>query len=270
MLKPTLCATMLTSLIACGPVVQTSSGRDFVVRYQSASTDSLSEAVRAEASVKPTLRFPAKFGLARVGHGRLTALPADEMEIWRATTERYSGLGDFAPISPLLTAAGAGGDTARGLVDNLRLAAAKQHMDAVLVYEVGARSNRVATPFALADLSLIGTAVLPSRSLTAEGVASAVLLDVWNGYQYLTAASSVDLSRLSITLGARTREDGLRRLAVLRTVEDLVPKVEQGVLELHQRLQRLPRSPAPPASARPPLAELPQWRADPPFFQPSR
>jgi hypothetical protein len=41
-----------------------------------------------------------------------------------------------------------------------------------------------ATPLSFADLSIIGMFIVPSRHLKAEGFASALLLDVRNGYPY--------------------------------------------------------------------------------------
>ena len=118
------------------------------------------------------------------------------------------------------------------LVKTIRLGAARQHVDAVLIYEVGATSERDFTPLAFADLTIIGGAFLPTRSVKAHGVASALLLDVRNGYPYGTASAEADLSALSVTYGSDRRTEELRREAALKVVGNLVPEVDAMLGEL--------------------------------------
>ena len=66
----------------------------------------------------------------------------------------------------------------------IRLAGARQHLDAVLIYEVDATADSKNNPLSLADWTIIGAFVLPSQDVKAQGVAQAILLDVRNGYHY--------------------------------------------------------------------------------------
>lgn len=226
-------------LAACGPTVQTTSGRDYLDKYDRALARSgagpavpvangLDGAIRQAAAVEPLLTLPARFGLARIVNGRITAIPGREAELWAEFAERYARAGEFIPISPLIAEytadAVAGG--ARNAVETVRLGAARQHVDAVLLYEVGARGSNVNTVLAIADLTIIGAALLPTRRLGAEGVAQALLLDVRNGYPYGTASAQTALSEYSTSFGSSLREEDLRDRAVADVVEALIPQVD--------------------------------------------
>lgn len=65
---------------------------------------------------------------------------------------------------------------------DIRRKAARQHLDQVLIYEIGAQSHERDTPFALADVTLIGGAPLPTGQFKVAGVGQAFLVDVRNGY----------------------------------------------------------------------------------------
>jgi hypothetical protein len=242
-------------LAACTHQIQMSSGTDYLARYSEAAATGAAEAdpkpgaprtdslVRAAASVEPDLRLPARFGLARLVNGRLTAIPEAEATLWQALAERQKPFGEFVAISPLLaefTAHSVSGAATphgharnpREIVQTIRLGAARQHVDAVLIYEVGARASRESTWLALADLTLIGGAFLPTRALTATGRAEALLLGVRNGYPYGTASALVDLSALHPSWGSERRTAEMQEEAVLRVVENLVPDVESMMRDL--------------------------------------
>jgi hypothetical protein len=235
---------LLAAMAGCSHTVQTSSGADYLARYaetakageRGAAPTRVDPLVRAAASVEPDLRLPGRFGLARIVNGRLTAVPEAEAALWSGLAERYGKLGEFVPISPLLaefTARSVGdAKSPQDIVQTIRLGSARQHVDAVLVYEVGARSSREMTWLALSDLTLIGGAFLPTRSISAEGRAEALLLGVSNGYPYGAASVRTDLSSLSPTWGSAKRTDELRDSAVLEVVEKLVPEVEAVLRDL--------------------------------------
>ena len=74
------------------------------------------------------------------------------------------------PISPLIaemvtsrTCASCSDRTST--ITNIRHAAARQHLDHLLIHEIGAPSAERDTPFALADVTLIGGALLPTRKI---------------------------------------------------------------------------------------------------------
>lgn len=132
----------------------------------------------------------------------LVAVPQDEAAAWVAAKDRLGdGFGEFVPVSPMIAAMVepdfkvAPNDrvaVARHLMDTIRLAAARQHLDAVLIYEVDATVDQKTNPLRFADRTLIGGFIVPSRDVKAAGVAQAMLIDVRNGYPYGQVTSSVD------------------------------------------------------------------------------
>lgn len=254
------------TLTACSQHVQTSSGAEYLAAYTKASNDPKRKAkvvvteaaVRKAAKVEPILRFPARLGLARIEGGRLTGIPRREAALWHDLAWKNRHLGEFVPISPIIAAFTASNTKGSGyvagcnnnvwyrptnchtgtLVSAIRLGAARQHVDAVLIYEVGSNSKKENTFLAFADLTIIGGAILPTRSLKAQGVAQALLLDVRNGYPYGTASAGADLSSLSVSWGSDERQASLREKASLKVVRNLLPKVEKMFRRLWSRLRR--------------------------------
>lgn len=229
------------------PVVQrtvrrTGSGAAIVENtVQTVSTDEL---IRHAAAIEPLLRLPARIGLARIEAGRLTAIPAGETALWMALAERHAALGGFAAIDPFLADytlrtvlpqdQRALRRDATDIVTMIRLGAARQHMDAVLIYEVGSRQHRVRGIEGLSPIGLLGAAPLPAAPIEKEGVARAFLMDVRNGYPYGTASASVDLASLDRPFWSDKPEDALGIEAKTRTTRGLVPEVEKmvgGVLD---------------------------------------
>ena len=236
---------LAAAVAACSHGVQTSSGVEYLERYErdallakqdGAPTD-MDETVRKAASVEPIFSFPAKFGVACIERGQLTGIPDGEVALWTGLVEKKASLGKFVPISPLIakfTATAVLPDRERyygrsrtgDLVAMIRLGAARQHVDAVLIYEVGASGRNEDTALAFADVTIIGGAFLPTRQFDAHGVAQAMLLDVRNGYPYGTASAVADLTSYSTSWEAARRSDDLQADAELEVVENLVPEVE--------------------------------------------
>ena len=121
---------------------------------------------------------------------------------------------------PAAAVGGAADDGRRrtDVVQMIRLGAARQHVDAVLIYEVGVRSSSRSTWLSLADLTIVGGAFLPTRSLTVDGRAEALLLDVRNAYPYGTASAVADLSMLHTSWGSNLRQEQMQNEAVLQVV----------------------------------------------------
>ena len=210
----------------------------------------IDEKILKAANVEPNLIFPGRFGIARVINGQLSTIPLQEVDAWTGLAERLGGLGEFLPISPLVAELASGGERYEPnawqrpvgqTIEMIRLGAARQHVDAVLIYEVGARSSNTATPFALADLTLIGGAFLPTREITAEGRASAMFVDVLNAYPYGTATAAVDLSSYYISWGSDRRTEQKRDEAIQLVLEKLIPNVEEMMLDLKQKANAGPR-----------------------------
>jgi hypothetical protein len=211
----TISPICLLTLLLCGcdAHTQTTSGSDWLAGYPSSqgghasnASDDIDARVRQAGAIEPTLRFPAQIGIARIGQSNmqpsLVAVPQEEAAAWRAAQGRLGdSFGEFVPVSPMIAAMMepdikvAPNDrvaVARHLMDTVRLAAARQHLDAVLFYEVEATVNQRSNPLRFADWTVIGAFVVPSQDVKAAGVAQAMLIDVRNGYPYGQVTSSVD------------------------------------------------------------------------------
>lgn len=236
---------LILFLTACTHGVQTSSGVEYLERFERAASNvsgapissGPDQAIVRAAGVEPILTLPAKFGLARIEKGQLTGIPSEEVALWVELAKKKQSLGSFVPISPIIAKFTASAvllerksnnsrDRTGDLVTMIRLGAARQHVDVVLIYEVGASARKENTVLAFADLTIIGGAFLPTRLLDAQGVAQALLLDVRNGYPYGTASAVADLSAYSVSWGSDRRRDDLRKDAALKVIENLVPEVD--------------------------------------------
>lgn len=255
----TLLASVLAIAAGCAQHTQYSSGADYIARYQNPVAASpaggnvaprIDAAIVQAASVEPDLRFPGRFGLARIVNGALSPVPEREAALWREFAGGIQDLGEFVPISPMvaeMSYRGAERDrrywspSVGYTVEMIRVGAARQHIDAVLIYEVGARSSSANTVFALADITLIGGAFLPTREITAEGRASALFVDVRNGYPYGTASAAVDLSTYFVSWGSDRKTDQKRDEAIRKVVEKLIPEVETMIGDLKDKAGRTPR-----------------------------
>ena len=248
---------LAASLSACSHYIQDSSGREYVNRslelpgetpQQRADTDAFRAQIRKAANVEPGLRFPARIGIARIDRGEISAIPPAEAEAWLKLSERLGPrFGQFVPISPLIAELVAGEQREaerRGRYDRasladtirkLRLGAARQHADIVLIYEVAGTSKDNATFLSAADLSIVGMFIVPSRHLKAEGFASALLLDVRNGYPYGTATARADDQNLVPTIGSEARTGDLLRDVRTAAAVKLAGEVEKMAEALYAR-----------------------------------
>lgn len=234
---PILAAFLLS---ACATSTQLSSGAAYLAAGPAITDKDIARA----AAVEPDLHFPARIGVARVLNGDLTLPSAAEAALF-ADWPQAADYGTFVPISPLIMTMVTGqpskpiarerGYTVRDtgqVVQDIRLAAARQHLDYVLIYEIGARSSQRDTPFALADVTLIGGAFLPTRSIKAMGIGQALLVDVRNGYPYGTTQVSTDLSGVARSFGTHRREAFLQDKATLKVSELLIPEVFKMLADL--------------------------------------
>lgn len=246
-IKLAAAAISLIALTACETAIQTTSGADYLARYDSThsspqtSSSSVDADIREIASIEPTLAFPARIGLARITRGRLVTVPANEGYIWEDTVEKLGPLyGEFVPVSPLITSMVSAPSEKyesreKTLIENIRRGAARQHLDYVLVYEVGSSREEKANALALADLTIIGMFVLPSRSIQIEASASAILLDVRTGYPYATITSHAEKFGISRAVSENSTSRKLANTAEERAVLKLASDVEKGMEELAKR-----------------------------------
>lgn len=259
LIRAVLSAAALIAVTACGSQIQTTSGKAYLDRYtaqiaEPASAQHMDAGIRAAANVEPLLRFPARLGIARIDNGRLTPIPAAEGEAWLALGQRLGpGWGELVAISPLIAALSqqvVGGSEASAnlcgggysqclekTVRDIRLGAARQHVDAVLIYESVSRSEMTSNPLAITKLALIGF-FLPSENVAVESFAQAVLLDVRNGYTYgtATADSGKPAFALSTSGNQSAVANRMKRESTEAAVANLSGEVESMLRDLRLAL----------------------------------
>ena len=239
--KLTLAVAAL-AIAGCETTAQYTSGQDYLSRYQTAQTGLTTATpgtdadVRAIAAVEPDLQFPARIGLARISeYGHLSSVPMDEAESWRDAAETLGpSFGAFIPVSPLVANSVSRFDRRKEttVIDHIRHGAARQHLDYVIAYEVSNLATSDGNALRIADLTVLGLFVLPSRNLKAEATASAILLDVRNGYPYLTGSTFADKTGISTVVGKGDRKDRLRDAARQVAVTQIAEEFADGLRDL--------------------------------------
>lgn len=242
---------MCCFLAACGHYTQTTSGRDYLQKYnqalapgQPAGEGITEDQIRQAASVEPVLAFPARIGLARIENGNLTAVPGVEAEAWMKAAERLGpDFGTFVPVSPLVAEMVSPSQERpgmasrmKGVIQKIRLGAARQHLDAVLIYEVYANTDsRGDMATAIAATTVIGTFLVPSRTVEVEGFANALLIDVVQGYPYGTVNVTLDKEKAH----AHVWNEGRRGRELSVSVKNKTAvKLTREVEEMFRRLRR--------------------------------
>jgi hypothetical protein len=240
-------------LAACSAATQMSSGSAYLANYpgqaptppaavephgRSLTPD---EEVAQVAAVEPHLRFPAKIGLARVQNGQLTAIPEEEARLWRDLAAKLGDrYGQFVVIDPMvaefaaqsLSAPAASLSPMQKMVRTVRLGAARQHTDAVLVYETNSVSRKGDTPLQLLNWTIVGYYVVPSTTVHAQAVTNALFLDVRNGYPYATLQGQGASDAL--TAGNMVSDAMTNRGEISRTesVKSLIDQIEPALRKL--------------------------------------
>jgi len=224
----------LALLAACGTSVQTTSGADYLARYDGSyevaggvSGSEVDGDVRRIAAIEPNILFPARIGLARIEKSRLVAIPEAEAEAWAALAAELDGAyGELVPVSPLIAALVNQPEPRFGTrhpsetIADIRRGAARQHLDYVLAYEVSTSHSSRGSALSVADLTVIGMFVLPGRSVQVEAAASGILLDVRNGYPYATLTAFADKRGLSRTINSwEVRQDMLKDTSAKAVLE---------------------------------------------------
>ena len=233
------------ALSACATTNQYTSGQDYLARYNSNSAytgqtklnsnPAIDAEIREIAAIEPNLRFPARIGLARIEHGQLIGVPQDEAGYWRDAAEELGhGFGQFIPVSPLVAEMVGTNEPhyKRNVVNHIRRGAARQHLDYVIAYEVNHKSDSQRNGLQIADLSILGLFVLPSRDVDVQSTASAILMDVRNGYPYLTGSTFADKSGISTLVGRGDKKDKLKDASRIVAVDKIADEFAQGLKEL--------------------------------------
>ncbi len=222
-MKPFPLPCIFLILAACSPTIQNTSGEDYI----NARPGTIDAEIAQIAAVEPDLRFPARIGIARVVNGRLSSFTGYEADQFGDFISRNPDYGEFVPISPIVAEMVGSGTHKPSSISIIRRAAARQHLDYILLYEIGARSRIRNTPFALADVTIIGGAFLPTRNIRVAGIGQAAFIDVRNGYPYGTTTVTEDLSGLARSFFGNQRSKILRDKAELAVTKKLIPDIEK-------------------------------------------
>jgi hypothetical protein len=257
MISPICLLTLLLS--GCSAYTQMTSGSDWLAGYPSAqagqantASDDIDARVRQAGAIEPNLRFPARIGIARIGRSdwqpSLVAVPQEEAAAWMAAKGRLGdSFGEFVPVSPMIAAMMEPDikvgprdrvAAARHLMDTIRLAAARQHLDAVLIYEVDATVDQNSNPLRFADWTLLGAFIVPSQDVKAAGVAQAMLIDVRNGYPYGQVTASVDDKTKSAAFYTGEARTSLTQKVETAAAAQLVVESEGMIRKLRDDLAR--------------------------------
>lgn len=230
-------------LLVCA-CVQTSSGADYMQRHgqdiQNSADDAAFKAKLMEAiNVEPTLKFPARLGIARIENGKLVNVPSEEMAAWeKAQQSLGSAYGEFVPVRPLIAQMVTAGDkTEYDITQKIRLGAARQHLDAVLLYEVYANERRDDNLLMLGNITIIGAYILPSVAAESQSFASALLIDVASGYPYGSTEATVKKSETLTVANSDDEVRDLSKAAKTAAVEKLSDNTAAMVRELKQKLE---------------------------------
>jgi len=251
-IRLSLLATLALATIGCqSHSIQTTSGREYLNKYEeldlpNGEAGSIDEEVREIANIEPTLRFPARIGLAKLYNGRITNLTAEEVEGWdKAKEEMGAEFGEFIPVSSMITELvytapkhkkGNHSVKPSEIFRKVRLGAARQHLDYVLLYEVFSETKTTKLASSVANWTIIGGYFIPSRKIETTGHANSLLLDVRSGYPYGTASASLTADELSAWHNNRDKSRNLADKNQIATALKLIPEARKMMEKLMQNL----------------------------------
>jgi hypothetical protein len=144
-------------------------------------------------------------------------------------------------VAPASTQGCSHSDSAREVVETVRLAAARQHIDAVMIYEVDSTADSRNNPLSIADWTLIGAFVLPSQDVKAQGIAQAMLIDVRNGYPYGTIQATADDKTVASRFANHEAERDLAKRVETAAVSNLAREAQDLMREVRLKLAALDR-----------------------------
>ena len=177
-------------------------------------------------------------------NGRITNLSPDEVEAWEdARRTMDSKFGEFIPVSPMPKMVYTPRNTnskskikSSEIFRKIRLGAARQHLDHVLVYEVFSETKTTKLASSVANWTIVGGYFVPSREIETTGFANALLIDVRNGYPY-GAASALNATELSASQTYRDRARNLSDINQIATVIKLIPEVQKYDGKTNEKIQ---------------------------------
>ena len=226
--------------------VQMTSGKKYLSNYPNydaneTNASDLNEELKAIASIEPSLEFPSRIGLVKLFNGRITNLAAQEVEAWEeAKSAMGYEFGDFIPVNPMIaemvyTPRNTNSKSkikSSEIFRKIRLGAARQHLDHVLVYEVFSETKTTKLASSVANWTIVGGYFVPSREIETTGFANALLIDVRNGYPYGTASATLNATELAASQTYRDRARNLSDINQIATVIKLIPEVQNMMEKL--------------------------------------
>lgn len=247
---------IILSLVSIGcqsHSVQMTSGKKYISDYsqvevKEANKTSTDKEVKLVAEIEPSLRFPARIGLVKIYNGKITNLSPEEVESWTKVKEEMGEkFGDFIPVSSMIAEmvySSQNRNTKRHgnpveIFRKVRLGAARQHLDYVLVYEVLSSTKTTKLASSIANWTIIGGYLIPSRQIKTTGHANALLLDVRTGYTYGTATATLNANEISAWFNNRDKARNLADKNQISTVIKLIPEVQQMMKKLMQNSKQV-------------------------------
>ena len=247
---------IILSLVSIGcqsHSVQMTSGKKYISDYsqvevKEANKTSTDKEVKLVAEIEPSLRFPARIGLVKIYNGKITNLSLEEVESWTKVKEEMGEkFGDFIPVSSMIAEmvySSQNRNTKRHgnpveIFRKVRLGAARQHLDYVLVYEVFSSTKTTKLASSIANWTIIGGYLIPSRQIKTTGHANALLLDVRTGYPYGTATATLNANEISAWFNNRDKARNLADKNQISTVIKLIPEVQQMMKKLMQNSKQV-------------------------------
>lgn len=250
--SPACLLIFIALLTGCNAQTQMTSGSDYLARYgnntpqvqsgQGGKPLSLDEEVVKAATIEPNLHFPMRIGLVRIENGQLTGIPEDEFTLWSDLGAKLGGhYGQFVVIDPLgaefaAQAVSSGQEQQMSplqhVVRLVRVGAARQHADAVLVYETKSTANKEDTPLQLLNWTIVGYYLAPSTSVHAQAITNALFLDVRNGYPYATLQGVGNSDTLTPSNTSRDAMLNHQVISRAESVKNLVEQIEPALKKL--------------------------------------
>ena len=226
--------------------VQMTSGKKYLSHYADydateTNASDLNEEVKAIANIEPSIQFPSRIGLVKLFNGRITNLSVEEIEAWEESRSTMGiTFGDFIPVSPMIAEMvytprktnSKSKSNPSEIFRKIRLGAARQHLDHVLIYEVFSETKTTKLASSVANWTIIGGYFVPSREIETTSFANALLLDVRNGYPYGSASASLNAKEFSASQTYRDKSRNLADKNQISTVIKLIPEVQQMMKKL--------------------------------------
>lgn len=190
----------------------------------------------AAASARSHLQLPLRIGVARMENGVFTPMPAGEWNSWLSLRRSLDPqLATLSPVTSLVAQSltpEAVSPTPHAALSNIRLAGAREHLDAVLVYDVSVAGSVRDTEVTLLDATILGAWLFPTHRSHLTASTSAALIDVRSGLACGSAVAVAEDDCSTTLLGSGEKRFRQREHTVNRAVARLAPEVAAVIQRL--------------------------------------